>query len=424
MNPLARLRRLLLPGHDEAQELLVRTARQYAKHATEAQLRESALATQVADLSDAVSRLAGQAETSQKRLVQLHQAMHVQRDGFLRAWRTAGPALQYQTEQWRIAERLDRLRRSSRPVLVGPWTGEVGFELLYWIPFVTWAVAAGRLDRERLVVVSRGGTRLWYEHLTPHYIDALELFPAENYRQRTADVRKPGAWRPFDREVVRAVRARLGQSRLDLLHPLQMGRLFQPVWRQRVALTGLDEYTAYTRFQRPAPLPWQAELPDDYIAVKFYFSRQFPDTADNRRFAARVVGGLARHGDVVILGSGIKLDDHDDWQLPAQGRIHTLDRHLSPASNLDTQTRAIAGARAFVGSYGGFSYLAPCYGVPSLSFYADRDGFLPYHLEHAQRVFNRRGGAHFTALETRDAALVDSLLGEWGEGGAEPAART
>ena len=26
----------------------------------------------------------------------------------------------------------------SEPILVGPWLGEVGFELLYWIPFLRW----------------------------------------------------------------------------------------------------------------------------------------------------------------------------------------------------------------------------------------------------------------------------------------------
>jgi len=33
--------------------------------------------------------------------------------------------------------------RSNRPIIVGPWLSETGFELLYWIPFVAWAKAYG-----------------------------------------------------------------------------------------------------------------------------------------------------------------------------------------------------------------------------------------------------------------------------------------
>ena len=37
-----------------------------------------------------------------------------------------------------VLDRLARIAASGRPILVGPWTGEVGFELMYWAPFVRW----------------------------------------------------------------------------------------------------------------------------------------------------------------------------------------------------------------------------------------------------------------------------------------------
>ena len=40
----------------------------------------------------------------------------------------------------RFARRIEELLRHRRPVIVGPWTGEVGFELIYWVPFVRWVV--------------------------------------------------------------------------------------------------------------------------------------------------------------------------------------------------------------------------------------------------------------------------------------------
>ena len=35
------------------------------------------------------------------------------------------------------------------------------------------------------------------------------------------------------------------------------------------------------------------------------------------------------------------------------------------------QTAVIAGARAFVGTYGGYAYLAPFCNVPAIAFYSD-----------------------------------------------------
>ena len=63
----------------------------------------------------------------------------------------------------RFARRIEQMLRHDRPVIVGPWTGEVGFELIYWIPFVRWVVTHVRDCRaSALVVVSRGGTAPWY----------------------------------------------------------------------------------------------------------------------------------------------------------------------------------------------------------------------------------------------------------------------
>ncbi len=54
---------------------------------------------------------------------------------------------------------------TDRPIVVGPWCGEVGFELLYWIPFVRWLVDRARIEGRRLVVVTRGGADVWYRDL-------------------------------------------------------------------------------------------------------------------------------------------------------------------------------------------------------------------------------------------------------------------
>ena len=51
------------------------------------------------------------------------------------------------------------LTKSDAPIVIGPWVGEVGYELLYWIPFLNWALKEFGLTGRRLIVVSRGGAR-------------------------------------------------------------------------------------------------------------------------------------------------------------------------------------------------------------------------------------------------------------------------
>ena len=51
---------------------------------------------------------------------------------------------------------VERVLTSRGRVLVGPWCSEVGYELLYWIPFVRWALRAYRVPPSRVVVMSRG----------------------------------------------------------------------------------------------------------------------------------------------------------------------------------------------------------------------------------------------------------------------------
>jgi hypothetical protein len=80
------------------------------------------------------------------------------------------------------------------------------------------------------------------------------------------------------------------------------------------------------------------------------------------------------------------------------------------------QTRVICGSRGFIGTYGGFSYLAPFYGVRSVSFFSRRFGFESHHLDLANRVFDRLLPGGFLALDRRAAGLVSPSVASWMEG--------
>lgn len=345
----------------------------------------------------------------QERLADLRAAVRRHEAALRRLARRGGIEAELELTEQRVIERLDRMRRSSQPIIVGPWTGEIGFELLYWAPFVRWAVDKFDLPPERLVVVSRGGAASWYGLTNSRYVDVFSVATPEEFRSRTEATKKQRGVSAFDRDVIRRVRASLGGGATQLLHPALMYALFMPFWKDRAPLSRVLEHVRYRRIAAPQPtaLP---PLPAKYVAVRFYFSNCFPDTADNRAFVSRVIEALAEHHDVVMLNPGFRPDDHGDFPAASRPRVHAFDMSGHAGENLAWQTAIIAGAQAFVGTYGGFAYLAPLCGVRSTAFFSDRNYFT-YHLGVAQRAFSETGSDALEVIDVRTIRLLEGVLG-------------
>ena len=151
-------------------------------------------------------------------------------------------------------------------------------------------------------------------------------------------------------------------------------------------------------------------LPPRYIAVKFYTNQALPAVPRNRQFVASLVGRLTERADVVLLQTGLALDDHAEYGSGGE-RVYSIERLMTPRNNLDLQTRVIARADALVTTYGGFSYLGPMLGVKTLALYSNPDGFRIDHLEVAQRTFHELHAPPFVAVRTDDVRTLEGLLG-------------
>ena len=73
---------------------------------------------------------------------------------------------------------------------------------------------------------------------------------------------------------------------------------------------------------------------------------------------------------MVLLNNDILVDDHRDFAPGPNPRIRVASADMQPATNLAVQTDVIRRARAFVGTYGGYSYLAPLCGVNAVAFHS------------------------------------------------------
>src|SRR5687767_7065081 len=309
-----------------------------------------------------------------------------------------------------LFETLDQIAASQRPILVGPWTGEVGFELLYWIPFLEWVRARWQISPEREIIISRGGVASWYGRGADRYVDILDLFGADEFRTAVSEEkrkhRQPGA---FDERVTDAVIKQRGLGEVDILHPGLMFRAFAPYWSDEAGYALIDQFTRPRLLESPSE-PLRTPLPADFVAVRFYFSECFPATPENRQFARGVVSSLAERTAVVLLNPGVAVDEHSDWMPDTCERILSIGDGVTPARNLAAQSAAMARASAFVGTYGGYSYLAPLYKVPALAFYS-RPTFRPHHLHAAQRTFLQLSAGALTPIDSSQAILVQAALG-------------
>jgi hypothetical protein len=321
-----------------------------------------------------------------------------------------GAAEQQRLAERRLSKRLDEIAASAKPIVVGPWTGEVGFELLYWVPFLAWLRERWQLAPERFVIVSRGGVASWYGMPEARYTDLFSTITPDRFRAATnQEEHKQRRASAFDREMVEAALGGVGTSEVEQIHPELMYRMLMPFWRDEAGLGAVDRFTRHRRFE-PSSDPALGGLPSQYVAARFYFSDCFPDTAENRAFARAVVSTLAERIPVVLLNPGVRVDDHSDLALPDGNRILTISAGLAPERNLTVQSAVISRARAYVGTYGGYSYLAPFYGVPALAFFSVRS-FKPHHLHVAERVFERLGSATVVPLDVAHAPLVQSAIG-------------
>ena len=311
-------------------------------------------------------------------------------------------------EAGEVRELVTLLGRSGKPIIMGPWLSETGFELLYWIPFLAWAKAYGHLDAEKIVVVSRGGARPWYADLTTNYQDVFSYYSPEEFRRKNDEriATQHGRLKhlsvsAFDREIIARVRAEAGLGDAVLLHPSEMYRLFEHFWFQRTPVTLIESFTRFAAI--PAGEPWarRHELPERYVAVKFYGNTALPDTPENRVFIHQMLETLTQHIDVVLLNTTDRYDDHDDFRPGVNRRIHSIEHMMRPEDNLAVQTEVIRHATAFVGTYGGFSYLAPLLGVDTIAFYSHPSGFRFDHLEVAKRVFSGLRCGSFVELDVR-----------------------
>jgi hypothetical protein len=298
-------------------------------------------------------------------------------------------------------DELVRLSEHSRPVLAGPYLSNTAQELLYWVPFLAWV--RSRLSPDQPVVaLSRGGADPWYAHACSSYVDMYDLWPLEDFQarnvQRVAQVggQKQLYVSEFEGEILARVAGDLGMPDAEVLHPSLIGRVWSEVWRGRLPPSFAVRRARHVRMT----LDRLNGLPPSYVAVKFEYNPLFQAGDAERALVARLVRALATRGPVVVLNTGHDVDNYREGPIELGENVFALPLMPTPRHSLETQTRVLAGARAFVGTYGGLSLAAPFCGVDAFTVYSEPVGFFTNHNTMLRAAVDRLGGCSYVISRT------------------------
>lgn len=306
-----------------------------------------------------------------------------------------------------VEREIAAIAAGSKPIVAGPWLAEVGYEALYWAPFLRWFQDVLRVDPARITVVSRGGVGAWYEGIAGSYVDIFDyMTPAQLSAKNQARMsseedggRKQSAMGAFDEAVLAAVGRDISRGERTVLHPSLLFRLFRNVWHGGLPLDWLWSHTDYERLT-PPPRPARAALPKDYIAAKLYTGTALPDAAHHRDALRALVRQAAAIAPVICLDTGLPVDEHEDYLFGDIPGVTSARDWMDARTNLGVQTAIAAHARMFLGTCGGLAWLVPFYGVPTVAVYAD-DRQLAPHLLVARFAGRRVGAADFVPLDLR-----------------------
>lgn len=283
---------------------------------------------------------------------------------------------------------------TGRPIVLGPWRSELGFEVLYWLPFLHWALQYAKIPPDRCLALSRGGMGKLYP--ATHHADLYALRGIDAVRiENVADQAKSGKLKQeqvtaWDRRVCQeAAEKQHGAGvRFHVLHPSWMYWLFDGYWEEYCTVRHVQEHAIYAPLS-PISLPEGFELPGEFIAVRFYERATFPLNGELAEKARQLVQTLATHLPVVLLNNQLFTDDHSD--LPIAGpNIYVL-KDGPPEENLLVQMAVLQRAKAFVGTYGGVAQAALRYKVASLSFFTTWQGTAQAHRSLSQHLSQHTG---------------------------------
>lgn len=266
--------------------------------------------------------------------------------------------------------------RGSRPIVIGPWRSELGFEATYFLPWLATWRARHKVAKERLFVITRGGAGHWYD--VGHAVELYDYVPLEAVRKAMlADSKNHGSIKQqtisgWERKLLAVITHDLGLRRYHWIHPSQMYNSLSPWWAGTEGSQWILSKLTFSDLPVPAA-PLTLPLPEKFVAVRFYARNTWPLNDDLKNWTQTLIERLAAHVPIVLLETGLHADDHVDFPISGDNILSIKD-HVTAQNNLAVQSAVIAKSQAFIGTYGGLMQLAIRLKKPAMGFFEKFEG--------------------------------------------------
>lgn len=312
----------------------------------------------------------------------------------------------------------------SEVIFLGPWMGEIGPELQYWIPYLLKLNSAGVFRKKRILTVSRGDVKTWYHTFPNEYIETFDYISEKEFKKIRAEairinkLQKQLEFTPGEQFLIQRIAEKNNIKKYTVSHPSLMWKEIIPYLQEKISLSGVMEKLTFRKFsnfdQKQVAFVDKLNLPKRFISVKFYENAIFPAGRENYLFVKDVVRKINQKYMIVLLGMKNQLDKDKLFNIPdSKGIIDLLDK-MPLDSNLGIQTEILRRSEGFVGTNGGFSVLPAFLNKPCLSFYRrPLQNYLKLHHQHetvTEKIYEQLNNYSYSAVSTKSWKNIQNIF--------------
>lgn len=285
-----------------------------------------------------------------------------------------------------IPERLKNIK--SEYVLFGPWTSEIGFELLYWIPYLK---KNFKLENKKIIIISRGGVENWYKFSNYYkYFNLLDLVSSSEIKnhfdiKKSIGGQKQFFFEDFDKKIIQKVKEKLKINSIEVIHPKEMYNFFKPYW------SGLYSYGFRTIVEKEMKFNELDKIDlkvKNFVACKIYSSSILNIDQNKEIYSQKIkiiLNEILKKFNIIFLN----FETDDDHQVINFDGLNTnenkffffkdLVKNLDIQNNLKIQSTIVSQSEFFLGTYGGFAYLPAYYNKHSVGLWNDNSKLIYRH---------------------------------------------
>ena len=285
-----------------------------------------------------------------------------------------------------VPERLKNIKEEY--VLFGPWTSEIGFELLYWIPYLKKNFP---LKDKKIIIISRGGVDKWYKFANYYkYFNLLDLVSNNEIKKHFDNRQLIGGQKQFfieslDKKIIEKVKEKLNIDSLKVIHPKEMYNFFKPYWNGIYTFGLRAVAEKEMKFKDFDKIDLQIK---NFVACKLY-SSSILNISKNKEYYSKkikvILNEILKKHNIIFLDFQID-DDHEvinfndlDTNENKFYFVKDIVKNIDIKNNLSIQSSLVQRSEFFLGTYGGFAYLPAYYNKHSIGLWNDNSKLIYRH---------------------------------------------